>query len=74
MRVNRSGGIMLGRIRSSGKTILPEEMAQPDFFERRLPQLFVDAVLSAQNEVFFDRLIVDESQDIVTEEYLEVLS
>lgn len=65
---------MLGRIRSSGKTILPEEMAQPDFFERRLPQLFVDAVLSAQNEVFFDRLIVDESQDIVTEEYLEVLS
>lgn len=65
---------MLAKVHQYGMTILPEEMAQPDFFDRRLPALFLEGSLSAQNPEIFDRLLIDESQDIITEDNMDVLS
>jgi hypothetical protein len=58
---------------SSRKISIPtSDLNQPDFYDNELPKLYKQAVDVEPD--FFDRLIIDEAQDIITEDYLDVLS
>ena len=53
--------------------VRPQSDASTEFWEHELPELAVDALLSIEDELASDFLIIDEVQDIVREPYLDVL-
>jgi hypothetical protein len=63
---------MMSFVASRNVSFPKADMEQPDFFDNELPQLYRKAV-DIEPE-FFDRLIIDEAQDVITEDYIDVLS
>jgi len=75
---SRPGMLRVGHLHGLLREITGNALAirnDPDFWSHRLPMQAVDCLLDNDRRAFpqFDLLLVDEAQDILTDDYLDVL-
>lgn len=51
----------------------PDVADGPEFWEKRLPAAAIETLLGREGQASFDVLIVDEAQDVLRDDYLDVL-